>query len=469
MANTEAKLDFSANTAEAEKNIAKLTKENAKLRESMRQIAVQSKDGSHDKFIEKMVAGGKATSTATGQLIGLASRMSAIAGPAAVAATGVGLITRELQKFNDQQAEAVRGHREFQAELAKTISTGKDSGIGPRVEAFTRTTSGATREDALKSLQSVSGEMQTSSFERRADIARSVARLGITGRDVSQTGGMAGFLGQDVLTNYKGQDVADVAALLQKEAGGDFEKIGADTTKRAIQQLVSSGAMTPEEAVGTALAAARGDISGKTLTQIAKTAAASKESIGGIGESGNVGSAKRRLGKMSPRERIAGMLSDKSLAEAGLGENAIELDKSRLSMAEITANAALISGVQSRDVIGEQRQSLAGSSAGRAVAARYQTQVTRQTNEELMTRRNELLSTLDDQARSRVAGKGFIPFAAAEVGVAVRQSATLMGFGPDASKESVMALEGLVDLSRRQLRAMEEQSKRKTNVDAHTE
>lgn len=86
-----------------------------------------------------------------------------------------------------------------------------------------------------------------------------------------------------------------------------------------------------------------------------------------------------------------------------------------------------------------------------------------------MTRRNTLLSDLDSDVRARSAGKGFVARTAGEAAIAVRQSSTLMGFGPDASEGSIRGLEVLVDLSRRQLQVMEQQAKRRLNVDEHTE
>ncbi len=518
---SEAKLDITGSVAEIQKKIDSLTKTVAGLREENRKLNKESKDGykgsadavndfatrmtkaqvsvdawrtktaasakgsdawanavgemsskmiaSHYSMeigFQKMRESGKLTRMAAAGVDGLSSTLGRFGGPAAIAAAGVAVITRELMKFNEQQAGAVQHHREWQDELAKTIAGGKNATNGGKLEEFTKSVPGATKADALAAFQGVESEMQSSSFEKKAGVAKAVARLGITGADISKggAGGMAGFLAQDVLPKYKSEDAADVAAMLQQEAGGDFEKIGGEAAKRAMQQLISSGAMTPEESIGTVLAAARGDMSAKTLTQLAKTASDSKEQIGGIGESGKVAAAKRRLGKMGPRERIAAMLSDKTMAEAGLGENAIELEKSRLSMEEISANAELVSGVQSRDVIGERRQGMATSAAGRARATRYQNIATKEQNESALTRRNELLTTLDEQVRTRSAGNGFAGFIGSEITNATRQSATLSGYGPDASPGSIKALEMMVELNRRQLQLMEEEGKKRPVV-----
>ncbi len=517
---SEAKLDITGSTAVAQREVDKLTVSTAKLQEKIRQMNAEAnksaKDtsgwaagmdrirASNDKWaagmktinanaagnrhafdmmILKMQESTRVTNLVTSGVIGMSARFAAFAGPAAIAAGGIAWLTKQLAAFNEQSAAAVEHNKDFQAVLSKAITGGKDYTKGAEVEKFVKNIPGATKESGLEAYQGVSSQMPGSSFERRKAVAGAVARLGITGSNIGAegVGGMAGFLAEHVLPNYKGEDVGDVAALLQREAGGDFEKLGGESFQRAIQQLVSSGAMSPEEALGTGLAAARGKMSGKTLTQLAKTAGATKYSIGGIGETGKVAAAKRRLGKMTPRERVQAMLSDKMMAEAGIGENAIELEKSRLSMADIQAGAAEISGVQGRDVIQEIRNSLATSEAGRGQATRYQTQATKQKLAGDFTRRDTLLAELDEQSMARDARAGFAGYAYGSLQVNMRRAMTFGGqmnsaLGIDnrpnpwsgTDSLSIALLQQMVDAQRRVLQIEEQRSKAR-NVDAHTE
>lgn len=450
---SDAKLTFTSDIKQIERDNAKLVKDNARLVESLRKVKAEGQqigtswqeglkkiETANDRWAAGMTK--MAPKFKTWQLsfkgvkeeqIGLLAAASAYIGPATAvaAATSAAAIAASFAKqqyagYRQELEQSAAAHREFQQSLTKDIAVSRDAQQGAAIEKFVSSVPGIKKEDVRASLAGVTRETPTAGLDRRLEIAGQISRLAPTGQDLGELGGVAGQIA-DIMPGVSGKQAAQRAALLAREAGGDLRKIQKDKMQRSLQQLMAKG--TPaDEALAMGLAAAQGQISPETLTHIA---------VGG---------------RMSKDQ---------------------QLEKSRLQAA-MPANLKMVQGLNAgQDIIGGIVSGMESTSAGRGARARYRFGEQRESQASLETRREELFLQMDEFIRAQHAGKGVVGRAISETSIAGAQVGRTM-LGP-ANEGQVRGLEMIVDRLRQSLEknaAATEAANRQrgaVNVDRHVD
>lgn len=398
---------------------------------------------------------------------------------AGTAATAVSFLKTQYSDFRREIEATAQKHAQFQDALTRDIALTRDAFAGPEVEQFVASVSGVMKEDARQALRGVTAEGPTLSMDRRTSIARSASRLAPIGASTFEIGKLSAQVA-DILPGYAPEDVVDVATLLSREAGGDIGKISNDKMQRAIKQLVSSGAMSPEEAIGTALAAAQGKISPDTLGQMATVVSMPGDELSPArGDRSPEAMAKRELASATGRGRLSLMRTNAAIARAGMGaQGAIEFG--RLSESDISANADLVRGVTGQDVVGGVVAGAVRGESGRMSFLRYQNAKLREVNEEQSANEEAKFALIEENLRARAAGKGVMARGFVETGIlaekAVRTAtgSTVEGmFGKDlvAGPITQEQAERLIQVFEKNTSVQEQQLRVRglKNVDAHTE
>jgi hypothetical protein len=509
-----AQLDFTGDASKAQAAHDRLIRENARLRESIRKTNEETVQGAQKSLkaldawgagLEKLRqqndkwAAGMAKLTAAnraavhtfeplrrqvsgidgsflealqsgGGFMGIVGRLAPLMGATAAA---VSFGRKAIQDYRSELDAAAAAQANFNKNLAGDLALTRDVGQADQIEKALSSIPGIPKEKARETFTAITREMPTGGLQDRLAMTRSTARLGAVGGNVASVGALAGQL-SDVLPGMKPEDVADVSALLHREAGGDIAKIGGEKMQRSIRQLTAAGVPT-EQALAMALSAAQGKVSPETLNKAAQVAAASKADLmPARGARGPEAAAMRRLAGMTGAERLAAMQADPALAAAGMGDQALAFG--RLAPEELRANQAMIAGVTQQDIIGGMVAAAGRTGVGGREAARAANQAGIERAREARARQEELLSLYDELIHRRaIATQG--DTLATEIGFRIgsgaRRIATAMSpvRAEDGSIETANKnFEVLIAVMERQVRALEEQNrKRGVNVDAHTE
>lgn len=395
-----------------------------------------------------------ASSMALTTTLGLAGGIGAVTSVAGAAVSAYQMYRAELEKLAAAQ-------QDFHKDLVRDIALTRDFAQGAEIEKFAGSVPGATRGEVLSTFQGVTAEAPTADLQRRLGVAGAGARLGVTGQDMGAFGRLSGSLA-GILPDEKPEDVADIAAIVSREAGGDISKLGGTKFQRSIQQLIASGAMTQDEALAAGLAAAQGKISPETLGQMAQTAFASKDSLlPGRGERGPEAAAKRRMAFASPRERIAMMRET-------------NLEVSRLSPEAMAANVGMIQGARREDTIGGILGGIQKSAAGQGIIAQRTFEKEGGRRNKALARNEELSQQVDEFVRAKNAGRGMLVNAATEASIFHQQVGRTMSAGMEsttATEARNIGLEALVSALQANTAALADSNRKRPvkNIDAHKE
>jgi hypothetical protein len=246
----EAKLDFSSNSAEAERNIAKLTKENAKLRESIRQTNETSKRGAADAM--------KANNSLANSIGVAATKLTSLG---AIGASVYSTLTRRAD-------ELAQRHKNLLPMITKPLAESGTLEQAPATQQWLTqlAKSGVTKEHALQALEgsSLGGELTP---ERQREIASQAAPWGQTGMDTKRFSSLMAEIDKGSGGVMSPDDLQDTALMAKRLLGDKADQLGGDRWQKQLTRLRESG-MEGKAAIDVAIGALSRDERGNSLELI---------------------------------------------------------------------------------------------------------------------------------------------------------------------------------------------------------
>lgn len=277
-------------------------------------------------------------------------------------------IAREAYSdWSDDVKELADQHKTLEETLIRTITKAGQLANAPQIEKALAAIPGATRGQGAAAFGGVAGAAPGMSLGRQLAISRSIAPYGATGIDLGEYGTVAGKVAE-LAPGKSAGDIADLVASLQQQAGADFGEFGNANTMRAVQSLLSSGAVkTPEEALGLGISAHGANLKPGILTDIARAVTES------------VDQSKLRTPEMlayqnaSPAQRMAMLRGNEAVRRSMLGDNAVMMQM----MPGGAGPAEQLAQAQRGDLASGLIGGLASSSAGARAAMAQGTAVER--------------------------------------------------------------------------------------------
>jgi hypothetical protein len=276
---SEAKLVFTTDIKQVERDNAKLIKQNAQLQDSLRKMkdgAVAMGDAwtrqlqktavANDKWVaglNKIQAANMAVKTSNLQLASSTNVAStAMMGLLEQFGGAISVATAARFAYTSWRSETdllVQSHRKLAESLVKVVSLSSIS--GPKASKFLAGIKGATREQGTAALSGVTQAQPFMPQDRQFALAEQAARQAPTGVDVQQFGGAVADVGA-IAPGHSADDVADLTVSSQQIAGEKFEALRSDPVQRKLAKMVAGG-MSPEEAMANAIVALDEDASGR--------------------------------------------------------------------------------------------------------------------------------------------------------------------------------------------------------------
>lgn len=331
-----AKLEFSADAEVVAKALDKANHELAQLKAQMVDLTAATKRQQNE------AAGVFGTS-----IRGAEDLYARLAGTVGV----VHLVTGAYADWRQEMERLAAAQRSFEKDLVRTLARSGDLARGRQIEQALENVPGVTREQARAAFEGVTGAAQELPLNQRIRLAGRVAQSAPLGADLTQLGAAAGEL-TGVLPGQGAGRVTDIAGKLQQLAGDELAEVGSKPFQAAVQGLVESGAATPEQALGFAIATLRANQPLKFV--------------------GNL--AKKLGGQKDPRAAFQGVLGDEGFRRKFLGRDALIADQ--IVAAGPEALAGEIAGAEGFQA--QQLAELGGSLAGRAELGRQRRAVDRQ-------------------------------------------------------------------------------------------
>jgi hypothetical protein len=356
---SEARLDVTGSTAEAQRALDKLTKAMASTREEVRRLKEQSRQGAQD------------STSAWQKELGVVGSVLAKYVSAGVA---VGALAGEYQKLKGDLNAAADAHRRLMGQLAgQGFQSGKPE-FADQMKKFAESGPG-TREQMFAALRGAQREMPVADIAAQMGIAKQVGRLSpvMNAEQLEKFSGLAGMT-TDLFTKDSAADVVDAAQIFMERAGGDIDKVASDKFQGAMKRLQKAG-MSPERAAGFGLAALDVNLKPSELDKLSELAVASSDELKPASLGGKTKAerdharAMLQLSKMSGLERIGALQSNQQLARDVMGDAALKL--STLSPELITQGEAAMKGRLSRDIIGGRLAAEARTATGAEAFAEH--------------------------------------------------------------------------------------------------
>lgn len=441
---SEAKLEITGDTAQAQRENDKLTKQVAKLREEVRKLGDQSKKSGKESADAFGGATGKLMDFARGQ-VGIEMGVQAIA-------AGYNKWRQEVERLGE-------AHKKLTADVVKTAAMTGTLNRGAELQNFLGTLRGATRAQGTEAFMGVAGAGQDMDFARKTELAQLIAQQAPTGINLQEAGAMAGDLGE-MFSGKSAGDIADLTIKARTMAGDKAGQLTGDGFMRAMRGLTAAG-MSPEEAMGRALGALDSD---QALKQFTTLGAALTAGQGTYGQNKKDPQAEKAFDKADAAERMRMLQSDTQLASKVLGTtggfNLRQQDK-----ADLDRRMADLQQAQSEDFATEQLSSLGKFGYGRAVLREHAATVEAERISAPLGESKAASDTVFKEARNRIAGNP-IGHAVGETFLQSPQGATDLfrhstSFGADVGGW----LARLVGLAERE----NQRATTRPNIDAHVE
>lgn len=346
----ESKLTFTADDKDVQKAYDNMVKATAKIKEELRKLKEESKKGAQE-----------AKSGSDSQL---ASLGRAAAGFATVG-SAVAMVRSEYASWRSEVDKLAQSHKELQKSIVSELAKSGDLKYAPKLEKAFGNVYGSTVAQVRQSFAGVSAEAVTMSPAQRMAIASEVSRHAATGVDLGDLGRTAGQIA-DLMPGASAGDILDVTTAMRDKAGGDLSKMGGDSAMRAMKQLMASGAVSKEKALGYGLAAFDANLKPGVLQQVAQSVAMTTEEFDAAhtGKLSAADAERRKFTELPAAERLRLLHEDKNVGRSQLGDAAFQFQQ--LDRSLIDKRAAELSQAQSENYADKQLAALKDSAAGRA-------------------------------------------------------------------------------------------------------
>ncbi|MHA1554122.1 MAG: hypothetical protein ACTSU0_06890 [Alphaproteobacteria bacterium] len=343
---------FTGDASQLEREMAGLHKKNTKLIEDNRKLAAGSKKAGQ--------ASKNATTTATG---GARQLAQAIGGSAGVVAA-VKLATTAYHDWQQKIIAAGTASTKFHGDVIKDLSEGGDLAQGGEVIPFLENMKGVTRADAGKAYAGVTGAAPDLSLDRRKELTKATARLGVTGQDVQAFGDLTGELAE-VLTEKTADDLSDLALKLRQVAGKEIQTLTSKRFLKGVRVLEESG-VGGETAFAYGMQAAKAGVSGDILAKIADVSTKQYKHKKGTSEA--VGTF-NQFADAAPKERLSMIHQDEGLRREVMGEQAVKF--ALIKEQEVAKLTESLRQAQQDDIVKQELANLEKFPAGAAQAVTY--------------------------------------------------------------------------------------------------
>lgn len=187
----------------------------------------------------------------------------------------VGTVTAAYRQWRSEIESMGGAHRTFSQKLTAELATAGDLTQGPKVSAAINAPGAGTPEQRTAAFAGIREAAPLIPLDKRLALMQEVSKQAPTGVDLKGLGGLAGTLA-DIKPGAGAGDIMDMAVAIQAKAGAGAEKFGGDKFLRAVKSQVAAG-KTPEEAFGFALAAIDANVSADAITQAAVGGKPSRE------------------------------------------------------------------------------------------------------------------------------------------------------------------------------------------------
>lgn len=316
------------------------------------QRAWQKAQADVDKYRQKLEAAGKSGKQSgkdiSMSLADIAAQTTGLVGGLVSVTTVVQGVKQLYADWRNEMKGLGEENRKFtQDVLASAAAMGKISYL-PQIEEAAKGVAGIKREDVRKAIVGVMGASPSAKFERQVALGQEVSKLAPTGMDL---GSMADIVGSmnDMMPQKSPGDLLDMATKMQSVMGSDFEELKSKPTLRAIQSLVTSGAVgSHEEALAWGAAAHDANLKPGILEQLAATA----------GKGANPAATLRRL------------QTDAAFAKSTLGDEA-GLKFSQISQEQVGGYTQQLRLAQQADFAKQAVRDLENSETGLKGMAAY--------------------------------------------------------------------------------------------------
>lgn len=345
-------LKITSDVSELQNGLAKAQAEILKLRDKMKDVTAASKEGSTASAAGFDVMG-RAAGDVTDKIKSLVLQYTSIG-------AAIGVVSSAYAEWQKRMEEVYTKAKERNAALrADLFATGRIAdGVAIRAAIRETVASGKikTTDDQLQAAFSgVISDSPTMDTWRAMDIAKETSRASsvyTNKEDLTTLGRRAGRIG-DALPGKSANDVLDIAHAIQARIGpDDAAKLDSREYLAATDALVSSSALSPEQAMGFGAALIKKDLpvslAERMATQITGTMA-KKKGVHGRAMSGE-DAAWNRIAKLaSPADRLQALLSDDEAAKAVLGDR-VSGRLGRITMGDINAEGQYLVDAQKNDL-----------------------------------------------------------------------------------------------------------------------
>lgn len=266
------KWELDSDIKKVEANNAKLIRDNAKLKDSLRQVKEESTRAG-DTMKQKADAVTRslqATRVQTGSVqhgFGLiASGVTGIIAPLLTVQAAISTARQFTAEWVKDTEKLLALRRDLQKE---TLGAAIPAGVsGPDIERFLQRETPATSKQMLAAFAGLTEAAPTLDRQRQFDVAEQIARQGVRGADVRGLGGVAGEIASRIQRDPG--DIADLTVKVQSLLGEKAKMVGSDAWQRGMASLIRDKGMSAEDALATAVVGLQADQKGNILDRFAK-------------------------------------------------------------------------------------------------------------------------------------------------------------------------------------------------------
>ena len=272
----ETKLDITGSTAVAQKELDKLTKSLASVREQVRQLNTQSKESKsatdswsagmerlktqNDRWAQGMakLQAMQPQKTVAGMRLSemheAVSGLGQMAGSLLGIGSAVGITTAAYSRWHAKVDEIIHSHTDLQMSIVRTLAEAGKLSMGPEVEKWSKSQKGATPEQAMAAIGGVQASGETLSNERTMAVATEIAKLSPTGIDLTRAGAQAADVADVLGEGTSAEGVVNVTVGMRQNLRQKMDLLSGPKVQRQMENL-KRGGMTGEDALANAMLA----------------------------------------------------------------------------------------------------------------------------------------------------------------------------------------------------------------------
>jgi len=293
------KVEFTGDPKQLVAALDKLEEKYKKLEHAIGGVAKQSKQGHNEikaHFSE--------------QITGLA----AVAASYFTVEKAIELTVEVNRHWLEEQEKIAHRVDDTNAALVKQLSLAGNLLEVEKVRAALSNLQLATPEQAIQAFSGVQAGAPQATIDQKIEIAKAVAPLAATGRDVGPIGAAAGQI--FTLGGMTPKQAGGMANIFEQQTGGGFDRALSEKKFQPVRQLEQAG-FDRNQLLAMEVVAVRNQM-GSVLKDLSGTVLSDEAAPRGASARGPEGKAKRLLAKMTPEERMAAIVSGDESIQAGL-------------------------------------------------------------------------------------------------------------------------------------------------------